>query len=160
LRRASRACFDAKVTYLVFSQAPEGSAVPDLVARASARFDVTVTAVAGESEPTAAKHSLRASGHGIEGRFSLAVRTTNEADIARARVAEAAGRAAGMATLATRCNTVWVVSPDDDSPEWLALEVSAVLAFAALGPILPADDSTLLGVRSAQARAEALRRSA
>ena len=42
-------------------------------------------------------------------------------------------------------------------PEWLALECLALMASVSLGPILDAEGSCLLGVRSARERADAIR---
>jgi hypothetical protein len=156
-RGAARASIRT-VTYTVFSQAPEGRAVTDLVVAASARFDVTVVDLGVPLGASPGEHALRVSSRGVAGRFRLSVRPTTAGDLDRARTAETAGRSAGMAALAQRCRAVWTVSPEGDAPEWLVLELCAVLAFAALGPILPPDESALLGVRSAQGRAEALRR--
>lgn len=138
------------MTYTVFSQAPEDRGIVELVTTAAARFDVVVTA-AGAGD------TLRAAARGAQGEFRVSARATTDEDLVRAQAAEAAGRSAGMAALAARCSTVWTLDPEGDVPEWLALELCAVLAFAALGPVLPADGSALLGVRSAQARAGALR---
>jgi hypothetical protein len=95
---------------------------------------------------------------GVErGRFVLNVRSVTDADIALAAEAEARGHAAGMAALAARCSYVWLVTPETATPEWVSWECCALLALTALGPILPEDRSTLLGVRSARARADRLR---
>ena len=63
----------------------------------------------------------------------------------------------GLADLAARCKTIWVVESTPTTPEWLALECSALLASIALGPIFDADAGLLLGVRSARERADRIR---
>jgi hypothetical protein len=99
------------------------------------------------------------------------VRNRTDADLLEARHAEELSRAAGMAALAERCPTVLEVTelatvgqPARAAPakpaeghEKLLLELCALLAFVALGPILPPDGSALFGVRGARARAERLR---
>lgn len=86
--------------------------------------------------------------------FTLRARPRTDADLERARVAEARGRAAGMADLAARCPTLWEVEPEPDSPELRLHLLCAVLASTALGPVLPPDGSTLYGVRGAMERAQ------
>ena len=170
--------------YTVFAQAAEtvtslagriGAArAPGLVAMTALRADGvdarTASASAVSPEPlrdtrAAAEHPKGWSGitwldvesDGTKARFSVIERPVLPDDLERARRAEIRGRAAGMATLAARCSTVWVLTAPDDAPEWLVLEACARLAFAALGPVLPPGEETLLGVRSARERAERLR---
>ena len=60
-----------------------------------------------------------------------------------------------MAALAGRCQFVWWLSPGaEESPPLLNL--CAILASVALGPVLPADESALFGVRGAMERFERL----
>jgi hypothetical protein len=89
--------------------------------------------------------------------FSIGVRRVTTDDLGAASRAEARGNAFGMAALAARCSHVWSVSVVEQSPPWLLLECCALLASVALGPILPPDEDTLMGVRSARERAEKLR---
>jgi hypothetical protein len=92
--------------------------------------------------------------------FVVWIRPSTPEDVDAALVAEQRGNAAGMGALAARCKALWVVETQAGSPEWLLWECCAVLAFAALGPILPDDHSTLFGVRSARALALRLRTAA
>jgi len=69
-------------------------------------------------------------------------------------VAEERGRAGGMAQLAARCVALWSVTPEGEVSGTAELQLSALLASVALGPVLPADESTLYGVRGAMERAE------
>ena len=89
--------------------------------------------------------------------FSIGVRRVTTDDLGAASRAEARGNAFGMAALAARCSHVWSVSVVEQAPPWLLLECCALLASVALGPILPPDEDTLMGVRSARERAEKLR---
>jgi len=90
--------------------------------------------------------------HGYEGRFSVHCRPSTEHDRADARDAEERGRAAGMATLAARCATIWDVEPVGEDSELARLNLCGILASVALGPVLPDDGSTLYGVRGAMER--------
>jgi len=85
--------------------------------------------------------------------FTIRARASTDADRARARVAEARGRAGGMSDLAARCAAVWEVEAASDAGAGLH-RLCAILATTALGPVLPPDDSTLYGVRGAMERAQ------
>ena len=90
---------------------------------------------------------------GLDGEtFRVMASPTTPDDLARAREAETAGSAAGMATLAERCRHVWRL--ETDAPESATLRLAAILASVALGPVLPPDGSTLFGVRGAMERAQ------
>jgi hypothetical protein len=56
--------------------------------------------------------------------------------------------------LAARCPAVWIVTPEAEVQGSAELQLSALLASVALGPVLPDDESTLYGVRGAMERAE------
>jgi hypothetical protein len=60
----------------------------------------------------------------------------------------------GMATLAARCKTVWLVAVADERDR-IALLLSAILASVLLGPILSPDQEELFGVRTARLKLEA-----
>jgi hypothetical protein len=94
--------------------------------------------------------------HGYEGVLSIRSRRTTEYDRADAREAEQRGHAAGMATLAERCPTIWDVEPVGLDSELARLNLCGILASVALGPVLPDDGSTLYGVRGAMERVERL----
>jgi hypothetical protein len=72
-------------------------------------------------------------------------------DLTLAEAADEAG--AGLALLARRCPTVWLVVRESDADP-LALHLAAILASVLLGPILDARVPELLGVKSARARLE------
>ncbi len=94
--------------------------------------------------------------HGKRGdraRFDIAARAVDPRDLLAARDAEAKSQAAGMANLAERCRIVWEVTPAPHTPQAATYEMCAVLASAALGPVMPRDCSTLFGVRGALERA-------
>ena len=107
--------------------------------------------------PSAYHLQLTFGSHRTRAAFTVHTRPRTPEDLADAAAAEARGQAAGMAALAERSAYVWLVEPDGAAPSWTFWECCAILALTALGPILPADGSTLLGVRSARARASELR---
>jgi hypothetical protein len=81
-------------------------------------------------------------------------RGRNDDDLARADLAEARGAGGGLALLARRCPTVWLIerlSPTDT----LALRLAAVMASVLLGPILDLATLELFGVKTARMKLDA-----
>jgi hypothetical protein len=99
---------------------------------------------------------LRSEKHGYEGRLSIRTRWASDHDRADARDAEQRGQAAGMATLAERCPTIWDVESIGPDSELARLNLCGILAAVALGPVLPDDGATLYGVRGAMERVDRL----
>jgi hypothetical protein len=153
--------------FLVFVQA-EGASVPleALAGQARAQLGATATVLdAGvpDVSGTVFRVGMRIRIEVVASRdcgiFRLGARAITPDDVALARAAEHRGQAAGMGELAARCHAIWTIEPEASSPEWILLELCALLAFAALGPVLPPDGATLFGVRSARERASRLRMS-
>jgi hypothetical protein len=96
-------------------------------------------------------HSARYPG---QGKFRITSRPTTAEDRFAAEAAESRGRAGGMSELAARCPAVWTLVPEGEVSGAAELQLSALLASIALGPVLPEDESTLYGVRGAMERAE------
>jgi hypothetical protein len=146
------------MAFLVFAQSKDGT-FPALLAAQHGRthFDLVVTPATDDGGTTlAVATDAGQSAEGLcttLGKYRVTVRPVTEIDLGRAREAALRGRAAGMDDLAARCGFVWLVEPVGAPPEWLTWECCALLAFVALGPILPPDGSSLLGVRSARERA-------
>ena len=145
----------------VFSQQPDLVAVlPQLLAHARRFFSVeldVLSASAGERpDPTQAVVSLRfeSARYPGSGSFRIESRRATEADRRAAEGAEIRGKAGGMALLAARCPALWLITPEGDVSGSAELQLSALLASVALGPVLPGDESTLYGVRGAMERAE------
>jgi hypothetical protein len=84
-------------------------------------------------------------------------RPRGDADLALAATADerAGPGGTGLALLARRCQTVWLVSRVID-PDPLALRLAAILASVLLGPILDARVPEIFGVKTARAKLEAL----
>jgi hypothetical protein len=123
-------------------------------------FDATLE-VQSKSEPRAdggdcVQILLRSETHGYQGQLTIQTRRTSEHDRADARDAERRGQAAGMATLAERCPTIWDIEPVGEDSELARLNLCGILAAVALGPVLPDDGSTLYGVRGAMERVDRL----
>lgn len=145
----------------VFSQQPDlVAALPRLLQHArrffAAELDVLGSSPPDRPQPLDAFVGLRLSsarypGHGT---FRITSRPASADDRFAAEAAEARGRAGGMSELAARCPAVWVVTHEGEVTGSAELQLSALLASIALGPVLPEDESTLYGVRGAMERAE------
>lgn len=90
---------------------------------------------------------------GTDAGFTLVSRRVENADVVAAREAESRGAVPGMGALAERCARVWELREPADAPASNVYLLCALLASVALGPVLPPDHSTLLGVRGARDRA-------
>lgn len=151
----------------VFSQQPDlVAALPQLLSHArrffAAELEVLAASPPDRPEPSEAEVLLRLSQvrYGGAGTFRLISRARTADDVFAAEAAEARGRAGGMALLAARCPVVWTIHPEGDASALAELQLSGLLASVALGPVLPADESTLYGVRGAMERAEKTAKSA
>jgi hypothetical protein len=146
---------DLRGSYVVFSQA-EGVQVDIAAWDAHAqRFFRTRLSLA-VAPPAAAREAdesvlLVAPAGAQAGARHVHARQRQAADLALAETADVAG--SGLALLARRCPTVWLVAREgEDDP--LALRLAAILASVLLGPILDPRIPELLGVKSARARFE------
>ena len=145
----------------VFSQQPDlVAALPQLLAHARRFFaaEVDVLSSSAPDRPDLANAHvllrLESARYPGQGTFRIESRPPTDADRASAEVAEVRGRAGGMAQLAARCGSLWVVTAEGEISGSADLQLSALLASVALGPVLPEDESTLYGVRGAMERAE------
>jgi hypothetical protein len=86
---------------------------------------------------------------------AVAARPREADDLSIAAEVDAHAGATGLALLARRCETVWLVSREGDS-DALALRLAAILASIFLGPILDASASELFGVKTARAKLDAM----
>jgi hypothetical protein len=137
---------DCGLGYVVFAQRDEVRVdLAGLVRNATRWFGASVE-ILEEQGPRA---HLRFE----QGGFWLSARRANEEDRQAAELAEARGRAGGMASLAARCPTLWEVEPEQPLDEARTLTFLGLAASVALGPVLPPDGSTLFGVRGARERA-------
>lgn len=148
----------------VFSQQPDlVAALPKLLAHArrffAAEVDVLSASLPTRSELEQAEVKLRLSSarYPGAGTFKLVSRLSSDDDRFAAEQAETRGQATGMSQLAARCPVVWTVTGEGEISGSAELQLSALLASVALGPVLPEDGSTLYGVRGAMERAEKAR---
>ena len=152
-RRSPRGPLSSVPTHLVFAQGVDSTLpVSVLTANAARHFDLSLAVSEPERETRVEVKAEQAAGS-----YLITVRPRSASDLAHAEAAEQRGTAAGMSALAARCGLVWVIEASPESPEWLTWDFCALLALTALGPILPEDGSTLLGVKSARALAVRLK---
>lgn len=145
----------------VFSQEPDlVAALPRLLAHAR-RFFALELEVLSASAPDRPDHTvaevmlrLESGRYAGSGTFRVESRPTTADDRFAAEAAEARGNAGGMSLLAARCPQLWSLLPQGEVQGSAELQLSALLASVALGPVLPEDESTLYGVRGAMERAE------
>lgn len=145
----------------VFSQQPDLVAVLPRLLQHARRFFAAELNVVGSSPPERAEPldafiGLRweAARYPGQGTFRVTSRAATRDDVFAARAAEARGKAGGMSDLAARCPAVWTITLEGEVTGTAELQLSALLASIALGPVLPEDGSTLYGVRGAMERAE------
>jgi len=149
------------MTTRVFSQQPDlVAALPRLLAHArrffSAELEVLSASASERPDLARAVVSLRleSARYPGSGSFRIESRPATDADRQAAEAAELRGKAGGMALLAARCPALWLIMAEADASGAAELQLSALLASVALGPVLPSDESTLYGVRGAMERAE------
>jgi hypothetical protein len=135
--------------YLVFAQTTEAHAnVEGWDAHAHRFFRTRIGLESGEAP--ALRLVITPAGEPPAVRWIFA-RPREAEDLVLAEAADPRG--SGMALLARRCPTVWLVAREgDSSDDRAALRLAAVLASVFLGPILDVRVPELLGVKSARAR--------
>ena len=149
------------VSTRVFSQQADLVAeLPKLLAHArrffAAEIDVLSASPPDRPDSLQARVTLQFEGHRYpcRGAFRIESRKATAEDRFAAEAAEARGRAGGMSLLAARCPAIWDIEPEAEVTDTAELQLSALLASVALGPVMPSDQSTLYGVRGAMERAE------
>jgi hypothetical protein len=151
--------------YRVFAQTQErGLDLAPWVRNAKRFFEATLEVLdapqrtpADESPlPSWALVRIASARRGFQANFRVESRTALAADWEAARRAERKGSAGGMGELAARCPHIWELKPAAEASEAATLNLCALLASVALGPVLPPDESTLFGIRGAMERLERL----
>ncbi len=148
------------VTRVFSQQADLVAALPQLLQHArrffAAQVNVLSASPSERPDPLLAEVSieLESARYPARGRFRLESRGASDDDRFAADAAEAASQAGGMALLAARCPAVWLIHPEGEVTGSAELQLSALLASVALGPVLPQGEETLYGVRGAMERAE------
>jgi hypothetical protein len=123
---------------------------------ATRHFEASLEILASDELGADVTLALSSHRHGFVQRFRLRTRAATAEDYAAAGRAEAHGRSGGMSALAARCRFVWTLLPLDTEAELATLNLSGILAAVALGPVLPADESALYGVRGSMERLDTL----
>jgi hypothetical protein len=134
-------------SFLVFSQSTEATVAIDSWTAHAERFFATRIGLAAMAPPSWS-FVIAPEGEPSDIR-SACVRPREEEDLALADAADAAGT--GLARLARRCPTVWLVTREAHDDR-IALRLAVILASILLGPILDARVPELLGVKSARGR--------
>jgi hypothetical protein len=132
-------------TYLVFSQRAEARLDEPELRGHAARFFATRLGVSAAGVVVGADDG--------SGERAVSGRARTDEDLARADAAEAQTKTAGLAQLARRCPTVWLVATDGDDDR-VALRVAAILAGVFLGPIVAPDGGAIFGPKTAREKLE------
>jgi hypothetical protein len=152
--------------FTVFAQRPDARLDVAELQRHAARFfatrlGLTVDKRYGVEAPPrvdAARIVVATAAEASSGTRLVFGRPATDDDHAAAQAAERAQQTTGMAELARRCATVWLVRAADAADgDPVALAVAAVLAGVFLGPILPPGGDALFGVKTARLRLESAR---
>jgi hypothetical protein len=141
--------------YVVFSLSPEARVdVPAWDAHAL-RFFATRLQLAGDADAAEIAIAITAPRTTAPDERRIAWRARRHEDLVAAEEAEVRAGGGGLASLARRCPTVWLVerAGDDDA---LALRLAAILASVHLGPVLDVRGPELFGVKTARAKLERL----
>jgi hypothetical protein len=121
-----------------------------------ARVGLTVDKQYGAAPPTVDAARIVIARGAQSGVRLVFGRPRAEGDIWKAIAIETRQGAAGLSDLAKRCNQVWLIDRETDEDP-LALRLAAILASAALGPILDPKADALFGVRTAREKLAARR---
>jgi hypothetical protein len=133
---------------LVFTQTASAAADIDAWGAHATRFFATRIGLANEP------HAFVIAPDGVTpGIRTATARPCVEADWRAADAAEP-HPGAGLAALARRCKTVWLVAREAEADP-LALRLAAILASVLLGPVLDPMTRELFGVKTARAKLEA-----
>ncbi|HYO97276.1 MAG TPA: hypothetical protein VER33_22350 [Polyangiaceae bacterium] len=151
--------------YRVFAQTPErGLDLAPWVRNARRFFEATLeildapprTPADDSALPSWALVRIASARRAFQADFRVESRAALAVDWDAARRAERNGSAGGMGELAARCPQIWELKPASEASEAATLNLCALLASVALGPVLPPDESTLFGIRGAMERLERL----
>ncbi len=160
LRAAARIEPDRGRSYAVFAQSPLVLLdIEGLKNKASQFFQtkigLTVDKRYGPDVPQrdAARLVIAGGDPGCSGTRLCYGRAATPEDLVAAEAAERAIGTCGLALLAKRCKTIWLIVTESDDDR-VALLLAAILASAFLGPILSPGGQEIVGVRSARLKLE------
>lgn len=161
LRRGALDAPARERSFAVFSQRPDLRLDVDALARQAERFFASKLGITvdkrydGDVAPDAdAARVVIAGGDGTSSGTRLCFgRAADSADFAAAEEAERAMGTYGLALLAQRCKTVWLLVPETEEDR-TALGIAAIFASHMLGPILSPGGREIYGVRGARLKLE------
>ena len=144
---------------MVFAQPGDASVDVDALNAHAMRFFATRIGLAQERPQSPDEHSLPTDGAVFvvapdgepAGMRSTLVRPCEPSDYLLAEAADARAGHTGLALLARRCATIWLVVREGSSDR-LALRLATILASLLLGPIYDPVAGELFGVKTARAK--------
>jgi hypothetical protein len=146
--------------FTVFAQRPSAVLEMDALKQQAARFFSAKLGWSvdkryqGDAPDTDAARIVIATDDGsTSGTRIVFGRPADGADVAAAEEAERTQNTTGMALLAQRCQTVWLVVVES-ADDRVALTIAAIFASSMLGPILQPDGKEVFGVRTARMKIE------
>ncbi len=108
--------------------------------------------VGGEAAPRTDEATFVVAADGAPpGVRQVFARPCETGDYALAEAADARAGGTGLALLARRCGTVWLIAREA-SPDPIALRLATIMASVLLGPILDCPANELFGVKTARAK--------
>lgn len=147
--------------YLVFSQRPDACLDMTSIKQHAQRFfatkvGLTVDKKYGDDPPGSdAARIVVATDDGLASGTRLCFgRAADMTDLAIVEDAERAQGSTGMALLAQRCPTIWLIETEGGEEDRVALTLAAILASVLLGPIVPPKADRVFGVRTARLELE------
>lgn len=153
---------ERSASFLVFSQRSDACLDVAQIRQQAARFfatkvGLTVDKHYGENPPLSdAARVVVASDDGLAAGTRLCFgRAVERHDLVLVEDAERQAGSTGMALLAQRCPTVWLVETEGGDDDRVALLLAAIFASVMLGPIVPPRGDDVFGVRTARLRLEA-----
>jgi hypothetical protein len=164
LRADALAPPDRASAYTCFAQRDDATLDVDTIRRNAEQFFRTKLGLTVEKQYgpgvvpiDAARVVVASDDSGASGTRLCYGRPTDPSDLAAAEAAERAQKTHGMALLAQRCGTVWLVVRESDDDR-AALTIAAIFASTMLGPILSPDGREVFGVRTARMKLEGQQR--
>jgi hypothetical protein len=145
---------DRHDAYTVFAQRSDAALDLNAIRSQAVRFfDAKIGLTAdrnyGADIPLTDSVELMIARNELKGTRRCHARPAELGDYLAAESAERMQNTSGMALLAQRCRTVWLVVPETDSDP-AALLIATILASTLLGPILAPSGTELFGVRTAR----------
>jgi hypothetical protein len=147
-------------SYAVFSQRADARLDVDAIKRQAERFFAARVGLTvdkryddGSPDVDAARVMIAGGGGTSAGTRLCYGRPVDSGDLAAAEAAERAMGTYGLALLAQRCKTIWLIVPEVEEDR-AALTLAAIFASHMLGPIMSPGGQELYGVRGARLKLE------